>query len=68
MPMAVMYSVTFTDAEPDDIVWEVNETAANMPITDDPDDYFSHLDLEAGEDDPGKLDNHSRFLIGDWPR
>lgn len=50
------------------IRWDVNKYAERAPVTDDPDGYFSHLDLGADEDDHDELDDHSRFLVGDWPR
>jgi hypothetical protein len=50
------------------VIWEVNEVAAKAPVTDDPDEFFGHLELDVDTDGYGELDDHSRFLIGDWPR
>jgi hypothetical protein len=45
--------------------WSVNDAATSQPITDDPWEVFAAVDdvRDLTED----LDEHLRFLIGDWP-
>jgi hypothetical protein len=46
--------------------WPVNEAALSWPVTDDPRRRFSQLDEIHHL--PEDIDDHRRFLIGDWPR
>ena len=48
------------------IEWNVNLVARSLPATDDPSGFFERLTVDNGYSE--SLDEHARFLAGDWPR
>jgi len=48
------------------IHWDINYSPSSEPASDDPDCFYEQPDM--GTDVAEELDEHARFLIGDWPR
>lgn len=47
------------------VKWSANDVASSQPVTDDPLGYYDKTTINDSEEIE---DDHSRFLMGDWPR